>query len=206
MENYKCPICGNSEYVEADILSSNTGAVETVYDKKYGNLTRGEKHHSFLARGLINYTCSAKSNDCFVDVELLFKNNCTTKVCTNCGFVSLHALNVAQGIIEDQMAIKEQIEALTKTRDALCSELEELKVEQNNLPKKEEELKNKIQDENITVKQQKELQILLEETKQRAKRMPSFINDKEQDIRIVEVRIGFISKSSDYIKGHKVTD
>ena len=203
MDQYKCPICGNIEYVEADILSTDAGCVETVFDKKYGNL---HEHHSFPARGIVNYRCFAKATEGSVEVTLSFNNNCTTKVCTKCGFVSLHALSVANGILNDSALLKQKDEDLLKTRDSIVAEIEALKAEADNIPRREAEICEQLKDENITIKQQKELQAELEDIRQRIKRVPSLIKDKQQDLKIIDNRRSFLLGCKIFISGHKITE
>ena len=205
MDQYKCPICGNNEYVEADILSTGADREETVFDKKYGNLVEGKVNHSLPARGLVNYTCSASSMEGGVEVNLLFTNNCTTKVCTKCGFVSMHALSVANGILNDIASLKQNDEDLLKTRDSIVAEIEALKAEEENMPRREAEICEQLKDENITIKQQKELQAELEDVRQRIKRVPGLIKDKQQDLQIIDERRSFLLGCKKYISGHKIT-
>ena len=208
MDQYKCPICGNNEYVEADILSTGVGCEETVFEKKYGNLYERKVYHSFPARGLVNYSCSVSASDGIsTTVNLVFNNNCSTKICTKCGFVSLHALAVAEGIIQDTALLKQKEEDLLKERESIVSEIESLKAELGSLPKKEVEISEQIQDENITIKKQKELQTELEGIKQHIKfRLPSLIKDKQQDLEINNKQRCFLSDCGKYISGHKITE
>ena len=68
MNNYKCPICGNAENVKINLLE---------VDQPY------KENRTLLC---INTT----------EAGVFGVANCETYACTNCGFVSMHALNLAQ--------------------------------------------------------------------------------------------------------------
>ena len=68
MSDYKCPICGNKEKVKINLLE---------IDQDY------KADRTLLC---INTT----------EAGVFGVANCETYACTNCGFVSMHALNLAQ--------------------------------------------------------------------------------------------------------------
>lgn len=192
MTNYKCPICGNPESVEVKIVST-----DLCY---YPSVHTGKGHYYLPARGLINYSFSHAGADLYI------KDNCTTSVCTQCGFVSMHALAIAQEIIQEQTAIKKQKEELQVSLDSLDNEIEELRKESRSLSQKKADLLNQLEDENITVKHQKELKLELDETRKRIEIMLSLIEKKENEKRAFEPKMKYYQDCLKYSSGNKVSE
>ena len=106
----------------------------------------------------------------------------------------------------DTALLKQKDEDLLKTRDSIVAEIEALKAEAENLPRREAEICEQLKDENITIKQQKELQAELEDIRQRIKGVPSLIKNKQQDLQIIDKRRSFLFDCKKFISGHIITE
>ena len=199
MEEYKCPICGSTKNVNIAILSTNTA----VSIAKPGD-TRDPAFWDrcdLAPRGLINW-----STESFGDgrTDITFAPQVSTKICTGCGFVSFHALDLAKAVAQDLVMLQEKDAALLAKKEKLLEEKASLDEELESLPEKQNQLNRLLQSEDITIRQQKEYQAQLAELAERKDEINSRIREIDNRIKEIEYNRDLIYKANERVHDHSI--
>ena len=199
--NYKCPICGNKEYIESPLI--NRGEYIDIQDTNKLSIQNSYQRQSyFQPRGLITYNIDVHGDASCTES---FENHCTTRICTTCGFVSIHAKELADEIINSINSLKTQQNYLIEQKNKLVRTIEELEKEQKNIPQKLSETKKELQDENITVKHQKEMKEQVEYLKKRTTDINKQIYNAKNQITEIDEKIIILHKQLQYVNKYKVS-
>lgn len=204
MEKYKCPACGSKKYVDVDIISNKvTSEMKTVDINSVDRYGRGidVKRLECAPRGLINYDISVAGD---ASLYSSFSGNCTARICTECGFVSLNAFDIAQQILKEYAMLDEKDSALKIKKDELAEQKEKLQKQINDLEQRIKKIEIQLQDENITIKQQKDLQVELKESKELIKRLYYSLEKADGGLKAFSDEQDSLVELRGLVKGHKV--
>ena len=199
MEEYKCPICGNKEAVDVAIFSTATG----INLDKFGEPSAiGHRIYCGIKpRGLINWTTEG-SLDGYTEIR--FNPQVTTKICTGCGFVSFHALDLANAVAKDLELLQEKNTELLAEKEKLLKEKAALNGELDSIQEKQERLKQLIQSEDITIRQQKEHQSDLAVLEARKTEIYVRIRDIGYRVEQIEYNRGLVYKANKCVHDHSI--
>lgn len=200
--NYKCPICGNKEYIESPLI--NRGEYIDIPDTNKLSIQNSYQRQSyFQPRGLITYNIDVHGDASCTES---FENHCTTRICTTCGFVSIHAKELADEIINSINSLKTQQNYLIEQKNKLVRTIEELEKEQKNIPQKLSETNKELEDENITVKHQKELQEQVEYLKNRTKDINNLVENAKKQIIDIDTKLVRLNQDLKNVNKYKVLE
>lgn len=196
MEEYKCPICGSKESIDVALFSKGT----SISFNKFMN-NSSQIHCDFDPRGLINW-----KTESFGDgrTDIFFSPQVKTKVCSQCGFVSFHALELAKAIAKDLVIIQEKDAELLAEKERLLKEKTMLCAELDAIPAQEGKLEELIKSEDITIRQQKEYQSELASLKERKLEMGRRISDIDSRIEVISYNRGLLSDAKKHVNGNTI--
>ena len=196
MEEYKCPICGSKEAVDVALLSTN----DSISIERFGNNSYGSPDYCQLrSRGLINWGVT-------VEGRIDFSSQVSTKICTKCGFVSFHALNLASAIANDLSMLQEKDAELLAEKERLLEEKTVLQAELDAIPAQQKQLEELIKSEDITIRQQKEYQAELERIEARKIEISKRIKDIDSRIAVISYNRILLNKAKTHAHGHSIDE
>ncbi len=200
MEEYKCPICGGKESVEVAVFSKGTG----VCIKKFGscdNFGRCLPNCNLDPRGLINWGTKSYGDG---HTDIIFSPQVSTKLCTKCGFVSFHALELAKAVAKDLVMIEEKDAELLAEKEKLLDEKTTLSAQLDAIPEQEGKLEELIKSEDITIRQQKEYQSELAGLRDRKWTIGGRIGDINSRIKEIDYNRGLLSDAKKHVNGNTI--
>ena len=201
MTEFKCPCCRSTQFVEVNTVSqlnTDTPYTEEEFDN-HGEIQK--KNVVLKERGLFNFNFFIRGD---AEGKSSMTANCTTRICADCGFVSLNALNIAKEILSDMEDIATAEKGIQGEQAAIQKEQENLQKELDAEEQKEREIKEKLRDENITIKQQRELKEELETLQSRIKPLPKLIYHKQREMDKLSVALRNLQQRKAIIHGYQI--
>lgn len=196
MEEYKCPICGSKESVDVALFSKGT----SISFNKFMN-NSSQIYCDFDPRGLINWKIESFGDGC---TDIFFSPQVKTKVCSQCGFVSFHALELAKAVVKDLVMIEEKDAELLAEKEKLLDEKTTLNAELDAIPAQEGQLKELIKSEDITIRQQKVYQSELANLEERKVEIGRKIRDIDSRIEVISYNRGLLSDAKKHVNGNTI--
>ena len=195
MENYKCPICGSKEAVDAAVLSTN----DSIGIRMFGNNSYGYQNYCNLEpRGLINWGTES------LDGRIVFSPRLSTKVCTRCGFVSFHALTLATAIAKDLVILQEKDSELLDEEKRLIEEKSGLNAEWDAIPAQQGQFEDLIKSEDITIRQQKEYQSELGRIEERKLEIGKRIKAINSRMEVITYNRDLLNRAKEQVHDHPI--
>ena len=196
MEEYKCPICGSKESVDVALFSKGT----SISFNKFSN-NSSQIRCDFDPRGLINWGTESYGDG---RTDITFSPQVSTKLCTKCGFVSFHALELAKAIAKDLVIIQEKDADLLDEKERLLKEKTTLSVQLDEIPAQEGKLEELIKSEDITIRQQKEYQSELAGLRDRKRTIGGRIRGINSRIEEIDYNRGLLLDAKKHVNGNTI--
>lgn len=201
MAEFKCPCCGGAQFIEVNTISQHRhgeGYTEEECDR-YGNIQKKPVHYE--CRGLFNFGFSIWGD---AKGTASIDANCTTRICADCGFVSLNALELAKEILSDMAEIVAAEKELLDEQASIPKEIEALQKELDTESHRKKEIQKKLGDENITIKQQRELQEELAVLQTKEMEIPNQIRLKQIEVEKLSVALRNLQQRKAIIHGYRI--
>ena len=109
-------------------------------------------------------------------------------------------------MVAGSISLKFQQNYLSQEKNKLVSLIEELETEQKNIPQKLSETNKELEDENITVKHQKELQEQVEYLKNRTKDINNLVENAKKQIIDIDTKLVRLNQDLKNVNKYKVLE
>lgn len=149
-KQYKCPICGSTEYynIPGHEPSQITRVTKNNYEDGY---IVGQTTKTVIIEHRNLFNIGARSNE---RVDVSFIVNAEICLCKNCGHLDFFNEEMLLDIKTNEKSFRDLLNQKQKDMNDLNEKINDKKNEEINLEKSIIDYETKIKDENITIKQQ----------------------------------------------------
>ena len=188
-KNFKCPICGNDEHYRVPVVT-RCDEIAPRHQSDPADLSK-VSHSSLLCFG-----SSLREQYLYGDVVL--ESLCSAYACSNCGFVSLFATEFIKETKEKRASLEQQKENLERTLSVLKAEIESLGQRKEDLSSRISFVNEQLSSDEITIRQQRELQVELASLKQSldglqsADSLQNKINEIEDNLKGIKYKLEYL--------------